>query len=363
MTSNFNSKEDQEEFFKAFGNFIELFGNEKKLVAGNFMKRLGYVQSHPEGFVNDKVNDVEPGKSGFIGENPDGQMYLEFRNSNNGNNEQTLHYMRHEMMHIFETVLHDTFCINENTKFNALGIPQLSTRMIGNSEYAVMQSEIFKKMNANESVNARYGKAFNEILTDMIAIVSKVSFDGQYKEQSITADTVLKQPIENWNINELTTGYFSSWPFGRLMISAFSNFPDVSYQELIENGNGIYYKTNDDTGERKIVNDFIYGCTCNPFHIMEEYDKIAGQSGYYFRLCERVDRIFNSLAYKKEYNIEEINDIISEIDMIAKRRIQIKVSNGELTLEEGTRMLEDFEMTKSSVEQEFTNVLSNARSM
>lgn len=362
MDTIFNSKNDKDEFSKAFEDILILFGkNNISLIADGFKKRLGYVKSHPNGFSNDKVNNIEPGKSGYIGGDINGKMFLEFINSSN--NQLSNHYMRHEMVHIFETVAHDVLSNGEKGTINSFGIPEVRTRQINGNEYAAINGTIYRKMRDNESGNVIHGGGFCELFTDMMAVISKVNSDEKYKQQIISADMVISHPIEDWNIEGITTGYMKLFPLARLMIAAFANSPDVNYQKLIESGNGIFFETNGINGKRKIVNDFIYGSMCDPFYIMSECDKIAGRTGYYFSLCNKVDKIVNDCAYNHNINIDEINNVINELTTISALRIRIKVANGELTPKEGINILEEFDRTKASAKQEFNNILNNGISL
>ncbi len=148
MESNFDCPQDEEEFYKSFGDILNLFDDKTIIVIQNaFRKRLGIVTSHPAGFVNDKVNAREPGKSGYINDEvinqkqsaENGKMYFEFiGNRGSFNNAINQHYMRHELMHIFETAAHDALSLDEKEEINILGIPKFKETQIGNREYAAI---------------------------------------------------------------------------------------------------------------------------------------------------------------------------------------------------------------------------------
>ena len=352
--NTFFNKNDENFFYNAYGQILNLLGsNNIKKINEKFLNRIGYVKSHPKGFSNDKVNALEPGKSGYINEDIDGKMFLEFIGTQGSENPQlNEHYVRHELTHIFETVVHDTFAVDNNTPTNNQGIPLTTVRNINGSNYAVINGTIYKQKKDNEPNNTIYGGGLCELFTDFMAIASKVHNDERYQQQVISIDSVMKQPTDFWNIEGITTGYMGVFPIIQLMISAFSNSSDINYQKLIESGDGILF-SKDKNGNKKIVNDCIYGLMCDPFYLMEQCDKIAGEQGYYFKLCNKIDKIVNDCAYNRNYNLEEVNDVVNDITQLSIRRVKMKCAEGSMSINEGIKILEEFQHTEEIVKNQF----------
>ena len=108
-----------------------------------------------------------------------------------------------------------------------------------------------------------------------------------------------------------------------------------------------------DTNAEVHINDFIYGSMCDPLYIAEEYNKIAGQPGAYFKLCQPMDKIVDDYAYKRPVDNKDIQFVIQQLSKFAKLRTMIKVQEGVFTQEYADKIYEEFEKVKSDVEREY----------
>ena len=362
MQANFNSLQDEKEFNKALVEILNLFGDkDKKVIQDAFIKRIGNVTSHPVGFINDKVNANEPGRAGYANGNVNGKMNLEWISSSGSiNNAISQHYMRHELIHIFETAAHDALSLDKKI-INAQGIPEVNVKQIGNRRYAAINGTIYREIITGESDNLIYGAGVCELFTDMMALMSKVNSGIKYKQQLITVDDIMKRPMEDWNIEGITTGYMSAFPIIRLMIAAFSNFPEINYQKQIDFSEGILFYTDNKTGKKKISNDFIYGSMCDPLFIAQECDRITGKVGSYFKLCNMIDKVVNTCAEHRPINMEDVQNVINELDSICALRMASKVADGSFSRQEAIKIGEEFEKQKVSVKEEFSKSLRNRR--
>lgn len=266
---------------------------------------------------------------------------------------QTQHYFSHETSHAFSVVAQDVFSNRQRAGIGNYNIPYFYTTRIGNSEYLGISGSIYKKLQPNEKENVIYGGGFCEVMTDLFAVASKVASSPDMKNQEITVDTVLKKPNKEWNKERITSGYFASMPLARLAIAAFSNYPNPQYQHILNTGGSIFSTMRTDTNAEVHINDFIYGSMCDPLYIAEEYDKIAGQPGAYFKLCQPMDKIVDDYAYKRPADNKDIQFVIQQLSKFAKHRTMIKVQEGVFTQEYADKIYEEFEKVKSDVEREY----------
>lgn len=358
MRANFCCEDDKENFYKAIQDISFLFGskNAAALIKG-FTARIDYINSHPVGYISNIVNNHTPGKSGYTG-SINQKMYFEYIGNQRATPEQINthnHYARHEITHIFETVAHDIFSKDKKIRINELGIPEFYNIKENDTNYAAINGTIYGINNSGQTI---YGGGFCELFTDMMALLSNVSSNDEFKQKMITADMILKGKTTDWNENiNITTGYLGVMPILKLMIAAFSNDPDICYQKNIENGDGIVF-SQDNNGNRIIANDFIYGCFCDPFYIKNTCDKISGKNGYYYWLCEKVDYVVNKCAEEKQIDYNAMNEIIEEISKLAMIRIYMQQESEKIDSDQADKMLKQFNMIKNNVQQELSDALN-----
>lgn len=188
-----------------------------------------------------------------------------------------------------------------------------------------------------------YGDMYRESLMDIMTNVALVSFDDNYMEQGIDADTILKNPNTKRKID---TAMSTFDPLIQLAISAFSNAPSVSYKKLIDSGIGIYdYKVKKTNGKDVMANDFLYGIMCDPFHIESEWNKCMSDKISYQDLTEFVDAVYKSGVLQEklpEANIKSIKLIIDQFSEFMNRKCRINVQNGLYTQEEANRLISNY---------------------
>lgn len=157
-----------------------------------------------------------------------------------------------------------------------------------------------------------YGDMFRETMMDMITSIGLVSFEPQYTNKNVNADTILRKHYNDWHASE--TGYTIFTSITRLLIAAFSNNGNINFQQLIKEGKGIF---NVDVvmknGTNLKANDFIYGIMCDPLHIQDTFDKYMGEGVY--RLFSRLlDKSF--ILYKRTGELPE--DFTTDLKVIMK---------------------------------------------
>lgn len=185
-------------------------------------------------------------------------------------------------------------------------------------------------------------------MTDIFAICSKVAFDDNFRKRGITVDTVLKKSILNWNINNIITGYFSSIPLSRLTIAAFATFPNVNYQNILDNGGSIFSTTTTDMGVEVRINDFLYGMMNDPVYVAKEFDKIAGD-GQYFEFCSYIDMCVNNNQPPQQI----ILGIVNILTDFVRQNTNLKVKNCVYTREWADRIIQEFESIKNIVLKDY----------
>lgn len=350
----FYCKEDQLQFEKSYVEILKLFGEGNKSIITAFNNRLKEVNTYPGEYSDSDVNSVTPGKTGYEN-NPNSRIYIKLIGFDRSScsKAQTQHYFSHETSHAFSVAAQDVFSNRQRAGIGNYNIPYFYTTRIGNSEYLGISGSIYKKLQPNEIENVIYGGGFCEVMTDLFEVASRVASSPDMKNQGITVDTVLKKPNKEWNKERIISGYFASMPLARLAIAAFSNYPNPQYQHILNTGGSIFSTMRTDTNAEVHINDFIYGSMCDPLYIAEEYNKIAGQPGAYFKLCQPMDKIVDDYAYKRPVDNKDIQFVIQQLSKFAKLRTMIKVQEGVFTQEYADKIYEEFEKVKSDVEREY----------
>ena len=350
----FYCTEDQLQFEKSYVEILNLFGKGNKSIITAFNNRLKEVNTYPGEYSDSDINSVTPGKTGYES-GPNSRIYIKLIgfSGSSCSKAQTQFYFSHEMSHAFSVAAQDVFSNRKKAGIGNDNIPYFYTTKIGNSEYLGISGSIYKKLQPNETENVIYGGGFCEVMTDLFAIASKVASSPEMKSQGITVDTVLKKSNKEWNKEGITSGYFASMPLARLAIAAFSNYPNPQYQHILDTGHSIFSTMQTDTKAKVHINDFIYGSMCDPLYIAEEYDKISGKSGTYFKICQSMDRIVDSYAYRRPVSDKDIQFVIQQLDTFAKLRTLLKVQDGVFSKEYGARIYEEFEKIKGEVEMEY----------
>ena len=323
----FYCKEDQLQFEKSYVEILNLFGKGNKSIITAFNNRLKEVNTYPGEYSDSDVNSVTPGKTGYEN-SPNSRIYIKLIGFDRStcSKAQTQHYFSHEISHAFSVAAQDVFSTRHRAGIGNYNIPYFYTTRIGNSEYLGISGSIYKKLQPNEIENVIYGGGFCEVMTDLFAVASKVASNPDMKNQGITVDTVLKKPNKEWNKERITSGYFASMPLARLAIVAFSNYPNPQYQHILDTGHSIFSTMRTDTNAEVHIN---------------------------FKICQSMDRIVDSYAYRRPVSDKDIQFVIQQLDTFAKLRTLLKVQDGVFSKEYGARIYEEFEKIKGEVEMEY----------
>ena len=311
-------------------------GNDRKKqqdLLSKFSDNVLTFQTYLKGTVNQYVNSVQEGLTHL-----DENGFLHIHVIGNGNQEKEdenkiLNHVTHECCHAFNHLLQQERSMYPKgiIKDGVFYYPSMG--MIGTKDAKSMKP-IRKGF---------YGDMFRESLMDIMTNVALVSFDENYMEQGINADTILKNPNTKRKVDSAMSRFD---PLIQLAISAFSNDPSVSYKKLIDSGIGIYdYKVKKANGKEIMANDFLYGIMCDPFHIESEWNKCMSDKIPYQDLTEFIDTVYKSGVLQEklpEANIKSIKLIIDQFSEFMNRKCKLNVQNGLCTQEEANRLISNY---------------------
>lgn len=311
-------------------------GNDRKKqqdLLSKFSDNVLTFQTYIKGTVNQYVNSVQEGLTHL-----DENGFLHIHVIGNGNQEKEdenkiLNHVTHECCHAFNHLLQQERSTYPKgiIKDGVFYYPSMG--MIGTKDAKSMKP-IRKGF---------YGDMFRESLMDIMTNVALVSFDENYMEQGINADTILKNPNTKRKVDSAMSRFD---PLIQLAISAFSNDPSVSYKKLIDSGIGIYdYKVKKANGKEIMANDFLYGIMCDPFHIESEWNKCMSDKIPYQDLTEFIDTVYKSGVLQEklpEANIKSIKLIIDQFSEFMNRKCKLNVQNGLCTQEEANRLISNY---------------------
>ena len=296
MKINANVKKDEIEINRAYADILKLFGQENQRIINACNNRISDITTYPFNYVGNGINNREPGKTGYEnGINSKINVRVKGTEHSNVSDAQISHYIRHELIHAFTAAAYDAFGNHKLAGYNN-NIPFYNNTIINGKECQAVDGTIYEKDISGTGKNKIHNGGYCESMADILAICSKIAFDDNFRAQGISIDTVLKKSISDWNINNITTGYFSSIPLSRLTIAAFSNFPNANYQYILDNGGSIFSTTTTDKGVEVKINDFLYGIMNDPIYIAKEFDKIIGEGqGRNFFSIHHIITQFSSL--------------------------------------------------------------------
>ena len=347
MKINANVEKDKIEIIRAYTDILKLFGEGNKRIINALNNRISNITTYPFDYEGNGISGREPGKTGYEnGINSKINVRVRGYEHSHISDAQIEHYIRHEIVHAFAASAYDAFGNHKVVGYNGV-IPYYNNTVINGKVCQAVDGSIYEKSINGTSDNKIYGGGYCESMTDIFAICSKVAFDDNFRKRGITVDTVLKKRILDWNINNIITGYFSSIPLSRLTIAAFSNFPNVNYQYILDNGGSIFSTTTTDKGAVVKINDFLYGIMNDPIYIAKEFDKISGE-GKYFEFCSYVDMCVNNQAPQ-----QVIVGIINILTKFVIQNTNAKVKNGTYTRGWGDKIIEEFESIKNDVLKDY----------
>lgn len=193
-----------------------------------------------------------------------------------------------------------------------------------------------------------YGKMYNETMMDIITSMSINAFDSNHPSN---IDEILKSDYTKWG--NAVTGYSIFTSITRLTIAAFSNNANVCYQNLVDNGFGIFDgSTKMKNGEKYKINDFLYGIVFDHLHIEEEFDKFMG-TGNYRIFAEYLDRLFISFLGKKRLPSDEIIKIMNILPDFLNRKMAFYKRHGIIDENGATKIIENFNQIWNSMQKEY----------
>lgn len=157
------------------------------------------------------------------------------------------------------------------------------------------------------------------------------------------------------------------YDFTCLMMSAFSNNPNFSYQRCIDNGDSIVLASHDRAGEKVYENDFITGSILDPFMIQEKYDKVMGESKY-FELSKKSDKLFDRFMHIKlhggtltENDKALIKDVVEQMTEFTAKKCTKYLSNGTYTQQEAQGIFNEFANKRELILQKYNIRDENSR--
>lgn len=232
---------------------------------------------------NDSFN-VLSGKKGYcVSYVNDNTASLVMYGLKDCNDKEVLFEFMYECMHLFMSIMPKYKAVSpigklDDAKFLKKGVD-------GQIIYPSFEE---KKFNS-------YGEMFSDCYAKLMAEIGLFVFDDlDFGINSV--DEAIKINEDGSIFEDLT----------KLMIAACTN-GNMSYQDLIENKEGIFEK-NFNLESKVKLNDFMYGMICDPIYIQDKYDKVIGFDGY-INLCSVLDKEYNYYKENGQYS-ENLKGVI-----------------------------------------------------
>lgn len=183
----------------------------------------------------------------------------------------------------------------------------------------------------NENDNQLYGNFFHEMAMEIIA---NIAINQSLSSNTSIKDILTKIPSE-WECDDTINSTFIN--IIQLTIAAFSNNPNINYDELSDLNLSIF-----NTNTTLKDNDFLYGIIWNPLHIEKEFDKYMGK-GFYKTFCDCIDTIYyDKLTEKKGIPKKKKILIINILSSFMNLRINDYVRSNIITEEEAIKIRNNF---------------------
>lgn len=340
----YTCKEDEELITKSFNNIAFLiFGKQNKDKINKFYsyfeKKVSQINIYPQGTTTKYLNNSSPG---ICRADNDGNIIIEMLGYNRSSRAQhswIKHEGTHEFCHSFVDLLPQIMSKNQNgiTKGGILYKNHMGLIRESNAKTGELVGQHY------------YGKMYNETMMDIMTSMAINCFDSNGRGASI--DKILKTNYNNWG-NEIT-GYSIFTSITRLTIAAFSNNGFINYQNLFDNGVGIFDgNTKMKNGETYKINDFLYGIVFDPLHIEKEFDKFMGE-GYYREFCKYLDRLFYFSLTKQQLPSDEVKMVMNILPDFINKKINYYRQNGIISLEGANMIISNFNQIWNEMQKEY----------
>ena len=283
------------------------------------------------------------GLTGHVGDYLEGNMLIRLFgcNANKMSEYDFMQHATHETFHAWSEFLPTVFRFSKD-------------RTIDNVHYKNISGTIYREMQGNEQNNKTYGGCYNECMMDILSESAFVGYDETIISNGINVDTILKESRNKWyhNSNEGLTHYSGFYDFTRLAIAAFSNDPNFSFQNCINNHESIIFAGCNINGKRINKNDFIFGTLCDPFVMMDKYDEVMGK-GSYFEFCDISQEIFDAFLNNQFIEQSKISKVVDSLTIFIAKKCKQGYIDGIFSKEDSAKLFNNFLKIKKEILEKY----------
>lgn len=341
--------EDRRLIDRAFNNLAYIiFGTNRERVDAfkkYWRERVSDVFIYPQGTITEHLKGNKDGICRM--DEQTGKLIIEMRGFKDARPDKRswlIHEGTHEFCHSFVDLIpefcakHPNGIIRDGIRYkNDMGMIKMTDPITG------------EKLSPGY-----YGKMFNETMMDIISSIAIHSYDAEGDRRSI--NNIFQSNYDDWGSEK--TGYSIFTSITRLTIAAFSNTPNLDYDSLIRQGNGIFDATtilNDGTTHK--ANDFLYGIIYDPQHIEEEFDKFMG-SGSYSIFCQFSDRLFLMSPENQRLPENEVKMIMNLLPDFLNRKMNYYRENNLLDPNSCNQIVSSFNRIWNEMQREYNAYFS-----
>ena len=268
------------------------------------------------------------GLTGHVGDFLEENMLIRLFgcNANKMSEYDFMQHATHETFHAWSEFLPTVFRFSKD-------------RTIDNVHYKNISGTIYRELQGNEQNNKTYGGCYNECMMDILSESAFVGYDETIISNGINVDTILKESRNKWyhNSNEGLTHYSGFYDFTRLAIAAFSNDPNFSFQNCINNHESIIFAGCNINGKRINKNDFIFGTLCDPFVMMDKYDEVMGE-GRYFKFCDDSQEIFDAFLQGQGVSQTKIYNVVNSLTNFTAEKCRQRIADGTFSKDDAAKI-------------------------
>ncbi len=214
------------------------------------------------------------------------------------------------------------------------------------TRYSSLGGQIFVRDNSTlDSIgNGYYGKAFSEVFSNMVSLTALYAFDSHFIKSRYLVDNIFTSNVK-YKMN-VTDNYEAISFITRLIIASLSNTTDIKYQDLIENGYGMYNVTVELQHDYVLkANDFVYAMLCDPMMIELEFDKFMGKNNYR-AFAKYLDTLYESEGI---ISSDAMISIISKLKEFAIKRFDCYYENGYFSINNYKTLIANFDNVVNSM--------------